>query len=59
MTDRFHDDATAWEYLASKGFTHNRGIIKPPITDLDHRHDQTALAAIDYLCDEWDWGYEP
>lgn len=51
----FEDDSVAWEALG-QNFYDDRGMIR--------RKDKTArptdhqFNAIDYLCDEWDYGWE-
>lgn len=56
LHEKFGDDGVAWEWLESRGFTHNKGVIKKPhakyvLTDADYD-------AIDYLILEWDWDYD-
>jgi len=52
------DDAAAEDHLIEMGFSVNRGVIRPPITDLEHRFDTRTNEAINYLCGEWDYAYE-
>lgn len=52
----YHNDALL--FLESQGFTHSSGIIKPPIVDLDYRHDLLTRSAINYLCNEHYWDYQ-
>jgi hypothetical protein len=50
----FGDDSTAWTYLSN--FYDDRGIIRPKIAGTQPTEKQ--FQAIDYLCLEWDYGYE-
>jgi hypothetical protein len=50
----FSDDADAWRYLPN--FYDDRGIIRPKIAGTEPTEKQGH--AIDYLCLEWDYGYE-
>ena len=57
-SDVFDDDDAAWGHLAAKGFTHDRAVIKPPAA-YKLGSDAEAEHAIDYLCYDWDWSYDP
>ena len=50
----FSDDADAWGHLSN--FYDDRGMIRPKITGALPTEKQAY--AIDYLCLEWDYGYE-
>lgn len=52
----FSDDRAAWEILRVD-FADDRGVIRP-VSPLDEL-TPAQFDAIDYLCDEWDYGYEP
>lgn len=46
----------AWDHLRKRGFTYTRGgIIQAPE---DHTFIQDDWDAIDYMCQEWDYGWE-
>ena len=49
----------ALKHLAGHGFKLSRGgIIYPPI-GFDPKDDPTdCMGAVNFLCDEWDYGYE-
>lgn len=51
------NDVWPVDYLTSRGFQFERGIISIPAGGPDP--DELDLAAIAYLCAEWDYGYEP
>lgn len=55
LRDMFDDDADAWSVLRGK-FTAPRGVISP---NPGHTPSEWEIAAVDYLCLEWDYGYEP
>lgn len=53
--DDYNDDAEAWQQIAGK--VHNDGGVlypKPGVLLSDE-----DMAAITFLCNEWDYGYEP
>lgn len=55
-------DDKAMNHLLFHGFTFHQGIIHPP-KGWDWK-DPTAIGmdtwgAVEFLCDEWDYGYEP
>jgi len=50
----FKTDKQAWDYLLEKGFSHKHFIIQLPNRALTRNENE----AINYLCDEWDWGSE-
>ena len=52
----FEDDVEPWKVLAEAGFTDDRGVIREPE---GHVLTPLQIAAISYLCDEWDYCYEP
>lgn len=49
------DDGAAWDFLKSKGYTMEDFYISAP-TPL-HRATADENECIDFLCEEWDWGY--
>ncbi len=51
----FNSDYEAWEFLESKGFLENNFIIQ---ISKDKELTDREIEALDYLCDEWDWGVE-
>lgn len=51
-------DEKPWRYLAARGFADERGMIRDPAIP-GFEPDTLDYAAIDYLCQEWDYGYEP
>lgn len=58
-TDSWDDEAEAWDYLASLGFTQHRSVIRPPSPDFDFGlYPKSLSEAINYLCGEWDWAYD-
>jgi len=54
----FKDDGVAWSFLED---TQNFGELKFMIYPFDAEYKMTdkECAAIDYLCQEWDWEYDP
>lgn len=54
LQSMFEDDAAAWRYLPN--FYDDRGMIRPKIAGTTPVAKQ--VHAIDYLCLEWDYGYE-
>jgi hypothetical protein len=50
-------DIAAWRFLKSEGWTEVRWILHPnkPTTEITDKE----WGAVLYLCDEWDWGYDP
>jgi hypothetical protein len=42
-------------FLQSRGYTDDRGMIRPPVRA--HRVSYEEGACIDYLCDEWDFAF--
>lgn len=52
---RWKDDTTAWEQLVVN-FTEHAGLIRPKAGYTPTKDD---LSAIKYLCDEWDYAYQP
>lgn len=52
----FIEDCEAWRYLEGQGYTQDRFLIKKP----EQGHEPTAkdIAAICYLVNVWDWGYQ-
>jgi hypothetical protein len=52
-------DDKAIRHLLKRGFVFTRGGIIHPPEDYDCRNDPTDCeGAIDFLCDEWDYGYD-
>jgi hypothetical protein len=48
-------DGKALKHLRDRGFTFESGIIIPPDGETPTELD---FSAIDYLCQEWDYGWE-
>ena len=48
-------DAGAFEYLERRGWTEDKFLLSPP--RIPHVISLQEYGAVDYLCDEWDWGY--
>lgn len=55
LHEKWGDDGAAWKYLQSLGWTHTKGVIQPKP---GHEMTDEERDAIEYLCLEWDWGYE-
>lgn len=55
LRDLFDDDREAWDVLKGK-FKAPRGVISP---NPGHVPTVPELLAVDYLCLEWDYAYEP
>lgn len=51
----FDSDMEAWENLNRYNITHNKGTI---ILSSKDTYPPQVLNAVDYLCDEWDYGVE-
>lgn len=49
----------AFNHLSKKGFTFNAGLIRPPLGYDPHADTEDTEGAIDFLCDEWDYDYQP
>ena len=50
----------AYNHLKARGFVFTRGGMIHPPSDYDHKTDTTDCeGAIDFLVDEWDYGYSP
>lgn len=56
LSNMFEDDAHAWDFLCAD-YTDDRGVIRPKVSA--HTPSRDQLHAIDYLCLEWDYCYEP
>lgn len=59
MEDRFGDpidDYAPWKFLADRGYTSSHFVIRPPD---GHAVTEEEGECIDFLCDEWDWSYQP
>ncbi len=56
MKDLFDDDDQAWEVLKDN-FNDDAGIIYPKV--LGYKATEMENSAIDYLWEEWDYGYLP
>lgn len=57
LRDKFEHDGIAHDLLTSHGFTCGRDFCyRPP--KLEHILTDEEIDAIDYLCYEWDYGYE-
>jgi hypothetical protein len=56
LSNMFEDDGHAWDFLRGH-FSDDCGVIRKNKSDYAPTRDQ--LHAIDYLCLEWDYGYEP
>jgi len=52
----FEHDGEAWMELR-ENFRDDRGCIKPK--NKGYEPDRDEIDAINYLCAEWDYGYEP
>lgn len=50
-------DSGAFEYLEVRGWTEDKFCLQPPRKP--HVISLREYAAVDYLCDEWDWGFAP
>src|SRR5258708_4858004 len=51
------DDLGPIKYLMDRGYTEKQnGMLRPP---LNHIPTDEEWACIEFLCDEWDFGYEP
>ena len=44
------------KYLIDRGYTDDRGILKPP---KDHEPTEEEELCIDFLFHEWDFGFDP
>lgn len=55
-SDKGGDDAAMTHLLDNRGFRCRNGIILQPKGHVNSEEDNSA---IDYLCMEWDYGYEP
>lgn len=51
-------DGKALDYLKKRGFRNDRGHLRDPEI-AGFEPDNLDYAAIDYLCQEWDYSYEP
>ena len=49
------DTAGPLLFLEARGYVDDRGMIRPPVPA--HRVSYEEGACIDYLCDEWDFGF--
>ncbi len=54
-TDHWDNDTNAMRFL-EKGFNLSRGGIYSP--KYNHKPTREEYSAIDYLCNEWDYGYD-
>jgi hypothetical protein len=53
-------DDKAMRHLLAKGFAFTRGGMIHPPRDYNWRDDkEDTEGAIDFLCDEWDYAYDP
>jgi hypothetical protein len=57
-SDVWSDEIAALEHLERRGFTHRLGIIWSPHVGYEFVDDETA-EAVNYLCAEWDYEYDP
>lgn len=53
------DESRAFRYLFASGFKLTRGGVWHPRVGYQWGWDVLAEEAIDYLCDEWDYAYDP
>lgn len=51
------DDGPPYNFLKEKGFTEKAGVLFAPRPD--YMVSQEEYDCIDFLCDEWDYGWEP
>jgi hypothetical protein len=56
--EHWGDCSVALRYLERRGFKDDRGCIRDPDVE-GFEPDNLDFAAIDYLCQEWDFGYQP
>ena len=59
MNERFGDpidDGEPWKFLKARGYTAPRFLIRPPE---GHTVTEDEGECIDFLCDEWDWAFDP
>lgn len=50
-------DREPHDFLRSHGYTDKAGMLRPPKPD--HMVTTDEWACIEYLCDEWDYGFDP
>lgn len=57
LSDVWADDLAPWRFLKMRGYKRAKGVIHPP----HEGYMPSALEshAIDYLCFDWDWSYDP
>lgn len=46
-----------YRYLKDKGYVEDAGMLKPPKSS--HLVTTEEWACISFLCDEWDYGFDP
>ena len=51
------DDSGPYKFLYARGYTDKAGMLMPPKPD--HQVTEEEWACIVFLCDEWDYGYDP
>lgn len=51
------DDVKATRYLQERGFIFTRGGMI--VASFDHEFNEKDYSAIDYMFQEWDYGYDP
>lgn len=56
LASKFEDDGAAWKILEPLGWTDQYGLLIPPRKNYFPIPDGQEADALDYLCDEWDYG---
>lgn len=51
------DDSGPYKYILSRGYTDTAGLLRRP--SLDYAITDLEWDCIMFLCDEWDYAYEP